>query len=65
MNQLTKVCSPLNISYSNKSQISESLTIKKAKYQRTVAFELWRSRRLLSVPWTARSYSDNPKGNKP
>ena len=34
---------------------NKSLTIKKAKHQRTVAFELWRSRRLLSVPWTVRS----------
>ena len=34
---------------------NKSLTITKAKHQRTVAFELWRSRRLLSVPWTVRS----------
>ena len=32
----------------------ESWTIKKAEYQRTVAFELWCWRRLLRVPWTAR-----------
>ena len=32
----------------------ESLTIKKAKCQRTDAFELWCWRRLLRVPWTAR-----------
>ena len=32
----------------------ESWTIKKAKYQRIDAFELWRWRRLLRVPWTAR-----------
>ena len=32
----------------------ESWTIKKAKHQRTVAFELWCWRRLLRVPWTAR-----------
>ena len=29
-------------------------TIKKAKHQRTDAFELWCWRRLLRVPWTAR-----------
>ena len=29
-------------------------TIKKAEHQRTDAFELWCSRRLLRVPWTAR-----------
>ena len=33
---------------------SETWTIKKAKCQRTDAFELWCCRRLLRVPWTAR-----------
>ena len=33
----------------------ESLTVKKAECQRVDAFELWCWRRLLSVPWTARS----------
>ena len=33
----------------------ESWTIKKAKHQRTDVFELWCWRRLLRVPWTARS----------
>ena len=33
----------------------ESCTIKKAEHQRTDAFELWCWRRLLKVPWTARS----------
>ena len=33
----------------------ESWTIKKAEYQRIDAFELWCWRRLLKVPWTARS----------
>ena len=32
----------------------ESWTIKKAEHQRIDAFELWYSRRLLRVPWTAR-----------
>ena len=31
----------------------ESWTIKKAEHQRTDAFELWRWRRFLRVPWTA------------
>ena len=31
----------------------ESRTIKKAKYRRIDAFELWCWRRLLRVPWTA------------
>ena len=33
----------------------ESWTIKKAEHQRIDAFELWYWRRLLKVPWTARS----------
>ena len=32
----------------------ESWTIKKAERRRTDPFELWCSRRLLRVPWTAR-----------
>ena len=32
----------------------ESWTVKKAKRQRTDAFEMWCWRRLLRVPWTAR-----------
>ena len=32
----------------------ESWTIKNAEHQRIDAFELWRWRRLLRVPWTAR-----------
>ena len=32
----------------------ESCTIKKAEHQRTDIFELWRWRRLLRIPWTAR-----------
>ena len=32
----------------------ESWAIKKAEHQRIDAFELWCSRRLLGVPWTAR-----------
>ena len=32
----------------------ESWTIKKAEYQRIVAFEFWCWRRFLRVPWTAR-----------
>ena len=33
----------------------ESWTVKKAEHQRTDAFELWCWRKLLRVPWTARS----------
>ena len=35
----------------------ESWTIKKAKHQRTDAFEVWCWRRLLGVPWTAKRSS--------
>ena len=35
--------------------VSESWTIKKAEHQRIDAFKLWCWRRLLRVPWTARS----------
>ena len=33
----------------------ESRTVKKAKHRKIDAFELWCWRRLLRVPWTARS----------
>ena len=33
----------------------DSWTVKKAEHQRIDAFELWCWRRLLRVPWTARS----------
>ena len=33
----------------------ESWTVKRAKHRRIDAFELWCWRRLLTVPWTARS----------
>ena len=43
----------------------ESWTIKKAECWRFYAFELWCWRRLLRVPWTARTFqSVNPKGNQ-
>ena len=37
----------------------ESWTIKKAKYQRIDAFELWYWRKLFRVPWTARISSQS------
>ena len=44
----------------------ESWTIKKAEGQRIDAFELWRWRRLLRVPWTARrSNQSNLKETSP
>ena len=35
--------------------VAESWTVKKAEHRRIDAFELWCWRRLLRVPWTARS----------
>ena len=37
----------------------ESWTIKMAERRRINAFELWYWRRLLRVPWTARSFSQS------
>ena len=37
----------------------ESWTIKKAEYRRIDTFELWRWRRLLRAPWTARRYNQS------
>ena len=43
----------------------ESWTIKKAECWRIAAFELWCWRRLLRVPWTARSNQSIPKKTSP
>ena len=43
----------------------ESWTIKKAEHQRINAFELWCWRRLLRVPWTARSNQSTLKEINP
>ena len=44
----------------------ESWTVKKAEHRRIDAFELWFWRRLLRVPWTARSSNQSTlKGNQP
>ena len=37
----------------------ESWTVKKAEHQRIDAFELWRWRRLLTVPWTAKRFNQS------
>ena len=37
----------------------ESWIIKKAEHQRIDAFELWCLRRLLRVPWTARTFNQS------
>ena len=43
----------------------DSWTIKKAEHWRIDAFELWCWRRLLRVPWTARSSQSTPKEISP
>ena len=42
----------------------ESRTIKKAEHWRIDLFELWSWRRVLRVPWTARSSNQSIKGNQ-
>ena len=39
--------------------VCESGTIKKPKHRRIDAFEVWCWRRLLRVPWTARSFNQS------
>ena len=51
---LTKVCLVKAMVFPVVVYGCESWTIKKAERRRTDAFELWRWRRLLRVPWTAR-----------
>ena len=41
----------------------ESWTVKKVEHRRIDAFELWCWRRLLRVPWTARSHRFSGSGN--
>ena len=50
----TKVCLVKSMVLSVVMYGCESWTIKKAECRRIDAFELWRWRRLLRVPWTAR-----------
>ena len=52
---LTKVCLVKAMVFPVVMYGCESWTIKKAEHQRIDAFELWCWRRLLRVPWTARS----------
>ena len=56
----TKICLVKSMVFPVVMYGCESGTLKKAKYWRTDAFELWCWRRLMRVPWTAVS----PKGNQ-
>ena len=51
----TKVCLVKAMVFPVVKYGCESWTIRKAERQRIDAFELWHRRRLLRVPWTARS----------
>ena len=51
----TKVCIVKAMVFPLVMKECESWTIKKAEHQRIDAFELWCWRRLLRVPWTART----------
>ena len=52
---LTKVCLVKAVVFPVVMYGSESWTRKKAEHQRIDAFELWCWRKLVRVPWTARS----------
>ena len=52
---LTKVCIVKTMVFPVVTYGCESWTKKKAEYQRIDAFELWCWRRVLKVPWKARS----------
>ena len=51
----TKVCLVKVMAFPVVMYRCESWTVKKAEHQRIDAFELWCWRRLLRVPWTART----------
>ena len=55
----TKVCLVKTIVFPVVMYGCESWTVKKAERQRINAFELWCWRRLLRVPWTARSSNES------
>ena len=52
---MTKVCRVKAMVFPVVTYASESWTVKKAECQRIEAFELWCWRRLLKVPWIART----------
>ena len=54
----TKVCVVKTMVFPVVMYGCESWTIKKTERQRTDAFELWRWRRLVRVPWTERRRSN-------
>ena len=61
----TKICLVKAMVFAVVMYGCESLTVKKAERQRIDAFELWCWKRLLRVPWTARSNQFILKGISP
>ena len=55
----TKICLVKAMDFPVVMYGCESWTIKKAEYRRIATFELWRWRRLLRAPWTARRYNQS------
>ena len=62
---LTKVCLVKAMVFSVVMYGCESWTIKKSERRRIAAFTLWCQRRLLEVPWTARSNQSLLKDTNP
>ena len=62
---LTKVCLVKAMVFPVVMYGCEIWTVKKAERRRIDAFELWYWRRLLRVPWTARSKQQIPKEISP
>jgi len=56
---LTKVCLVKAVVFPVVMYGCESWTVKKAEHRRSDAFELWCWRRLLRVPWTARTSNES------
>ena len=56
---LAKVCLVKAMVFPVVMYSCESWTVKKAEHRKTDAFELWCWRRLLRVPWTARSSNNS------
>ena len=60
---LTKICVVKAMIFPVDMYGCENWTLKKAEHRRIDAFKLWCWRKLLGVPWTARTV--NPKGSQP
>ena len=61
---MTKVCRVNTMAFPEIMYGCESWTVRKAEHQIIDALELWCWRRLLRVPWTARRFNCQSKGNQ-